>query len=167
MSEADLITPNGQEVQQAKPRGRQARQGAEKEERRRRSDTGPGRLMRLTVHGDLDPNYEYRWINDDPGRVRQLTVEDDWNVVDDLDSDSRNAGVGTATERVVDKGTGRKAILVRKRKEYYQEDKAKEANLLDEREDLMRQGIAPGQGGITTGENMYVPSGGISIKTGT
>lgn len=148
-----------------RPRGRPPRVEAERQERRRRQDMGPGRLMRLTVHGKKDPDYEYRWINADPGRVHQLTVEDDWDVVGDIERDQRDVGVGTNAERVVDRATGRKAILVRKRREFYQQDKAKEAGLVDEREAMMRQGIAPGSGGLTPSDHMYVPDGGISIHS--
>lgn len=146
---------------QPKPRGRPKRSDEVKAERRRREDLGPGRHMKLTVRGKKDPNYEYRWINNNPGRVHQLTQEDDWDVVTDAEADNRNVGVGTAAERVVDKGTGDKAILVRKRKEYYDQDKAKEAELLERAEASMRAGIAPDPNGLKRSDNMYVPEGGI------
>jgi len=134
------------------------------ERRRREAIDGGMRNMRLTV-ADKDPAYEYRWVNDDPGRVHQLTVEDDWDVVQvpKATGDKRNVGVGTADERVVDKGTGRKAILVRKKREFYAADKAKEQKFVDQREDGLRRGNVPGESGPQPGDLMYVPTDGIKI----
>lgn len=33
-------------------------------QRRRREDVGFSRNRNLAIEGDLDPRYEYRWIND-------------------------------------------------------------------------------------------------------
>jgi hypothetical protein len=52
-------------------------------ERRRRTASGPTAGLKLHVPQDMkdDANFEYRWVNDRPGRVRQMTVDDDWDVV--------------------------------------------------------------------------------------
>lgn len=149
-----------------RPRGRPRRIEEEQQRRRRREDSGPTRAMHLTVRTPKDPDYEYRWVNADPGRVHQLTVEDDWDVVEASGSDDRNVGVGTADERVVDKSTGKKAILLRKRREFYHADKAKEAAVVNEREALIKQGLTAEGGGLTPSDNMYIPAGGIRLNAG-
>lgn len=144
---------------------------AERERRRRRDDMGLGRLRNLTVAGKMDENYVYRWINDDPGRVYKLTQADDWDPVttDQLGAaHEKDKGVGTTVERVVGKVDGKKAILVRKRKDYYLEDKAKEQASVDGSEHMIRRGAATGGQGLqeTDPHHAYIPSGGISIQSG-
>lgn len=154
--------------QQAQP-ARTARQEQERAQRRRREDTGTGRLRNLAVTGKLDPAYEYRWINDKPGRVQMLTQSDDWDVVttDQLgERDAKDRGVGTAVERVVDKVTGTKAVLVRKLKEYYVADKAKEQASVDELQASLTRGDSKVPGSLQTTDpgKAYVPPGGIVIQ---
>ncbi|WP_299477010.1 hypothetical protein [uncultured Paracoccus sp.] len=139
------------------PRGRVE---AERTERRRRQEVTGGRRYRLSVSGK-DPNYEYRWINDIPGRVHQLTKDDDWDVVQSTGGKG-NTSVGTLDERVVD-ANGRKAILVRKRKEWYEADKRKEQGIVEAREEGLRRGVAPNSEEMKQPDGMYVPQGGISI----
>jgi len=144
----------------------------ERTRRRRREDLGDGRLKNLAVSGDMDPTYEYRWINDDPGRVHNLTIRDDWDrVTEDMlglrgDKDRQ---VGSGVERIVDKVTGKRAILVRKPKDYYAQDKAKEQVKLDEIDTQIKSGAVPSNGqqeALKPGVNAYVPAGGISIQDG-
>lgn len=144
----------------------------ERTRRRRRDDMSDGRLRNLAISGDLDPAYEYRWINDEPGRVHRLTVTDDWDrVTDDMLGvrHDKDRNVGSGVERVVDRSTGKRAILVRKRKDYYVSDKAKEQVRLDELDRQIKRGEVPSNGGeqaLTPGVNAYVPAGGISIQDG-
>ena len=52
--------------------------------RRRRSPSANinGMFLRLGVDpATKDPNYEYRWINDDKGRLQAMTQQDDWDFV--------------------------------------------------------------------------------------
>lgn len=145
----------------------------ERRTRRRRDDMGDGRLKNLAVEGTMDSAFEYRWINDDPGRVYNLTVRDDWDVVtaDQLGAKhEKDRGVGTGIERIVDKGTGKRAVLVRKPKDYYEVDRAKAQAQLDELDKALRRGDVPASdaGGEPRrmGVNAYVPAGGISIQDG-
>lgn len=146
----------------------------EKVRRRRRDDLGDGRLKNLSVEGELDPDYVYRFINDDPGRVDQCTVRDDWDpVTHDMigNRGQRDSGVGSVVERVVDRATGKRAILVRKKKEFHLEDKAKSQARIDEMEQALRQGIQPtvagteGKEDFQVGATAYVPAGGIVINS--
>jgi len=151
-------------------RTRQPRMEVEKQQRRRRDDLSVGRLRHLDVT-NKDPNYEYRWVNDDPGRLHQLTVADDWDIAPQTgEASARDKGVGTGMERVVDKRSGKRAILLRKPKQYYLEDKAKEQALIDETEKAIKRGQTPAAPGVAgealQGAHAYVPSGGISISRG-
>lgn len=147
----------------------------EKARRRRRDDMGDGRLRNLAVVGTMDPDYEYRWINSDPGRVHNLTARDDWDVVtEDMlgTRHEKDRNIGSGVERIVDRGTGARAILVRKRKDYCAEDRAKAQARLDEYDAMIKRGDIPQVSGIGGGEtlrpgvNAYVPAGGISIQDG-
>lgn len=151
-----------------KPR---ARIEEERTRRRRREDLGNVRHRNLAVDGEMDPNFVYRWINDDPGRVHALTVNDDWDAVSSGQLGSRtdkDKGVGSNVERVVEKTTGKRAILVRKLKDHYVEDKAKEQRQIDELDASIKQGrpTASPEGLSSQGANAYVPSGGIVINDG-
>lgn len=139
----------------------------ERTQRRRRDDMGVGRLRNLAITGKTDPNYVYRWINDDPGRVYQLTTADDWDVVNsgDLEPNAKDKGVGSQVERIADKSTGKRTILVRKLRKYYDADKAKEQAAVDEIEGAIKRGGAGGAEGLAAkeGSKAYVPQGGIVI----
>lgn len=127
-----------------------------KQRRRRREGMGPERNLKLTIP-DKDPDYEYRWVNNRPGRVHQLTKNDDWDVA----PEQNGPGLGTVGERTVDKSTGEQAILLRKRKEFYDEDQREKEKLLKARDDAMRRGPLPdpaGAGGDGD-KSTYVPSG--------
>jgi hypothetical protein len=149
-----------------------ARIEEERNRRRRRDELGDGRMRNLAVNGKLDPNYTYRWVNDDPGRMYNLTQADDWDVVQvgDLgEAHPKDKGVGTGIERVVDKVTGKRAVLLRKPKDYYLADKAKEQARIDVEEAAMRKGQTKGADSLTSGREAaqaYVPAGGIAIANG-
>lgn len=147
---------------------RTARQEQERATRRRREDLGVGRMRTLAINGRIDPDYEYRWVNDKPGRVQMLTTDDDWDVVTtDMvgQRDAKDKGVGSIVERVVDKTNGARAVLLRKRKDYYTADKAKEQAAVAENEAALARGQsnAPGSLQASDPDKAYVPRGGIVI----
>ncbi len=149
------------------------RQEEEKVRRRRRDDIGPGRGRNLAVTGRLDERYTYRWVNDEPGRMFSLTERDDWERVTASmlgENHPKDKGVGDTVERIVDRQTGKRSILLRKLKDYYVEDKAKEQALIDDTEAAIKRGNTP-TGGAAGGEalagpNAYVPTTGITITPG-
>lgn len=124
--------------------------------RRRRQGMGPERNLKLTIP-NKDPDYEYRWVNDRPGRVDQLTKLDDWDIAPEMNG----PGLGTVGERTVDKTTGERGVLLRKRKEFYDEDQAEKEKQLKARDDTMRRGPLPGPSGAGGAEQdkTYVPNG--------
>lgn len=142
----------------------------ERTQRRRREDLGIGRHDPLALDGSKDKDYVYRFVNDEPGRLHQMTVADDWDVVTtaEMGTHPKDKGVGSQIERVVDRRSGQRAILLRKRRDYYEADKAKEQGRIDEIERQIKGGGSPG--GHETlqakeGHAAYVPQGGIRITS--
>ncbi len=138
--------------------GRPARTEEVKTERRRRTGTGAERGLKLHVPEEYkDQAFQYRWVNNVPGRVKQLTQMDDYEVVS---SDQIDAGTseGTVVKRTVDRNEGDEAILLRKPRHYYESDKAEEQKLIDARDEQLRAGPAPSSEGLS-GSEAYVPGG--------
>ena len=116
-----------------------------------------------------DPLWTYRWVNDSAMRVHSLK-EQDWEFADDevVASDGRNSGVGTRIERIVNERTTpnpERAYLMRKPKEFYDEDQARKQTFVNEVEEGMKRGKTQDPQGLA-GPEAYVPQGGISIKHG-
>lgn len=138
--------------------GRPARTEEVKTQRRRRMDSGGTSGMKLNVpESDKDKDFEYRWVNDRPGRVQQLTVQDDWEKAPIVTE--QNAGEGTVETRVVDKVVGDRAVLLRKPKHFYDSDKAAEQKVLDARDEALRHAPPPGAESLNGSDNAYLPGG--------
>jgi hypothetical protein len=140
--------------------GRPPRTEEVKTERRRRTGTGAERNMKLFVPEEAkDPNFQYRWVNNVPGRVKQLTQMDDYEVVSSEDG-RIDAGTaeGTVVKRTVDRNEGEEAVLLRKPRHFYEADKAEEQKLIDARDEQLRAGAAPSSEGLS-GSEAYVPGG--------
>lgn len=137
---------------------RETRSEEVRRERRRRADTGPTAGMKLNVPAALlDPNFEYRWIDADQNRVHAKTVLDDWDVVTTPAIDG--TGEGAPVSRIVGKdasGQPKRNVLVRKPKDWYMGDKAKEQAAITTREKDIRRGVV-NEAGSLKGETAYVP----------
>lgn len=136
--------------------------------RRRRRDTGPAAGMKLAVPEELkEPGYEYRWINDDGRRIHAKTVLDDWDVVSTKAIEGQ--GEGTPVKRIVGKGEAGQplhAVLCRKPKQFYQDDKAAEQRVIKQREDAMKRGAPPVPEGLS-GPTTYIPDRHDGFSSGT
>lgn len=144
--------------------GRPPRKQVEKKKRRRRDDMSLSRHDRLAVPENAkDPNYQYRWVNDSPGRIHALTQMDDYDVVTEEElSGQEYDGEGTPVRRALGFGPGGDeyhAYLCKKPREYYEADKAKEQEAIAEVEKAAEQGVAPGEDGLTSADHAYVPRG--------
>lgn len=121
---------------------------AETERRERRKKRGSTVISGLKLHVDkseLDPAYEYRWVNDTPGRVQQMT-NDDWDKVE-----------GRGEQHVgVDSGHSVKAVLMRKRKDWYEDDQKEKMKPLDEIDASIRRGAHHKEPELA-GEVAYTP----------
>jgi hypothetical protein len=147
-------------MSEAETRERTPRQEETQQRRRRRESIGADRNMKLGLPGDFkDANFEYRWVNDRPGRVQQLYGED-WDVVPSDKADSNS--IGTTVERVADKLSGEKTVLMRKPKKFYEEDQAEKKKALDKVDESLRRGAPPSPEGLA-GPHAYVPGGSNKI----
>lgn len=101
--------------------------------------------------------FHRHWFNDVPGRVDRAKEAGYEHV---KGSDQRNVSriVGTA-----EGGGALTAFLMEIPEEWYKEDMDIEQRVVDEKEAAIRQGMLD----KSEGDNRYVPSQGISIKTGS
>lgn len=123
------------------------------ERRRRNSDALGGHRQRLFVNeAQLDrENYQYRWANDVDNRIYQLTVQDDYERVEDRDGSVRpdNSGMGAEVATPVGttkEGAPMRAVLLRKPKTFHDDDERAKHRAIDETEASLKAGAVPGAG---------------------
>lgn len=140
---------------------------AVREERRRRDDMNTdGFRRRLSVnHALLDhEEYRYHWINDTPGRLHALTVLDDWDIMRDpaIKDDGKHIE-GAQVRNLVGTAPDNKplyAYLARKRKKWWQADRAKAQASLDKFDEELQRGITKDPAALkATDPHAYVPEG--------
>ena len=96
-----------------------------------------GRRNRLTVE-NRDPNYHYRVVNDVDGRVQDLLDLDYEIVLDAKVGDKRVDEVSSlGSAKQISVGGGVKAVVMRKRKDWFDEDQAVRQKELDDLEASM------------------------------
>lgn len=136
--------------------------------RRRRRDTNDQTLgLKLGVQFELDPNYEYRWINEgiDGSRLHAKTVLDDWDTLSTKGepSDSEGAVIRRAVGET--KSGATYAYLCRKPKDLYDEDMGKRQKHNDKLMNEVKDGPSKSADGpgLKAKDNAYVPTEGISV----
>ena len=106
---------------------------AAKTTRKRKTRTSTnGRNDVLSVEGK-DKNYEYRIVNDTPGRVAQMESRD-WEIAEGdekLISTFDNSSDDSGSVKRKHVGDGTNAVLMRIPKKYFEEDKAEKAKHAD------------------------------------
>ena len=109
-------------------------------ERPRRNAVG-GKRDILTLNGNRDPNYNYRFVNDDGSRIEEMK-----SYGYEIDQ-SKDVSIGTSNpkqsgtrhEAIADKKTGQKTVLMRQPKEFHEEDQRLRAEKIAEGEaDMLR-----------------------------
>jgi hypothetical protein len=96
-----------------------------------------GRRNRLTVE-NRDPNYQYRVVNDVDGRVQDLLEQDYEIVLDAKVGDKRVDEISSlGSAKQISVGNGVKAIVMRKRKDWFAEDQALRQKEIDDLEASM------------------------------
>lgn len=148
------------------------------ETRRKRQERGPsdpmlGRLKLSIPEECKDKDFVYRWVNDTAMRLTAMQAQD-WEMVDDMDiaGDSRNSSIGTRVERIVDERTvtaPKKGFLMRKYKEFYDEDERRKEAAIDKGEEAITHGNLPQTAskdgrGLTDDDHRYTPNEGIKIR---
>lgn len=91
-----------------------------------------GMANRLSVT-NKDPNFVYRWVNDKDGRVAMFK-EAGYEIVNPEDAglDKSRLEGGMTVDNAVHVGDGTKAVLMRQKKEFYEEDQAEKAKRVDQ-----------------------------------
>jgi len=147
---------------------KEARLEAKKEERndrRRRRKVGQDFRGKLGLaQADMEklcPEYELRWVNDVSGRVSDK-YDEDWDYVSRTelsrapgDDSITEGGLGDRVSKVVGTGEGgspMRAYLMKKRREFYEEDKTEKEKAIDERE----AGIFRGTHDVDDADSMYL-----------
>lgn len=96
-----------------------------------------GRRNRLTVE-NRDPNYHYRVVNDVDGRVQDLLDQDYEIVLDAKVGDKRVDEISSlGSAKQISVGGGLKAIVMRKRKDWFSDDQALKQKEIDDLEASM------------------------------
>lgn len=103
-----------------------------------------GRRNRLTIE-NRDPTYHYRIVNDVDGRVQDL-LDQDYEIdttakVGDKRIDNPTP-LGSA--KLISVGGGTKAIVMRKRRDWHEEDQAEKQKAIDELEATMNEAARKG-----------------------
>lgn len=116
-----------------------------------------------------DPRFVYRWVLDSANRMHDLKAKD-WEPAppETTAGDLRDMGVGTVIERMGNVKTvpkPEKHVLVRKPKEFYEEDKAREQAKIKEHEKAIVRGQTRNAEGRSE-PGMYIPAGGMKIEHG-
>lgn len=133
------------------------RQAEVAQQRRRRQ---PGTLdrmdqLKLAIPDkarESNPNSTFRWVNDTPGRMHNLTIKDDWDVVKDVEPIP--VGQDQAGQPIY-------ARLCAKPLEFWKEDQREKAkHIADQQKELIRRGDTK----IPEADSTYVPEGN-SIQT--
>jgi hypothetical protein len=111
---------------------------------RRVRRTPIGRRNRLTVE-NRDPNYHYRVVNDVDGRVQDM-IDLDYEVVNDATvGDKRvDAPSPLGSAKQISVGGGIKAIVMRKRKDWHEQDQLEKQRQIDELEATMNEAAKRG-----------------------
>lgn len=120
--------------------------GRKEERRRRNAIETVGKRLAVNASALDFSKFKYRWINDDPARIFQMTKQDDWDVVtpegEVIKDDSTDLGnaVSVVVGQDPNSGAARRAYLCRKRNEWYEEDQKQKQTELDEQLEQIRRG---------------------------
>jgi hypothetical protein len=126
----EILAMSSTEAPKPASRGRVARAVEDANVRRRRDPNDNGIVKRLHVPPESkDPNFRYRWVVDQPGRIDQL-YRQDWDLVTDDE-----LGAAVPATRHADVAQNRLALntrLMKKPVEFFEADHAANQKRLDE-----------------------------------
>lgn len=110
-----------------------------------------GNRPKLAVVGK-NPNYVYRWVNDNPGRIA-LFKQGGWELCtnDEVDvgnfTAEQSSGEGSLACQVVDGGTGLKAYVMKIKKEWFDEDQLAQELEVRRSEETLQPNLNDGEYG--------------------
>jgi hypothetical protein len=139
---------------------------AEQATRRRKSREGgevTGRRLGVPKSMlDLE-RFTYRWVNDTPGRMYAMTVEDDWTPVLKEGEKDASHDLGNAVSYVAGSkadGSAMNAYLCQKPKGFFDDDQREKQIALDAQDRELKRG--KDRNGATQSD--YTPHSGIKIS---
>lgn len=141
-------------------------------ERRRKRGVGIITGLKLNVNEEIldRANFEYRFLNDRPGRIRAMTTQDDWELVEapGHGSDQEGGHIGYHAG-LGENNSSMRTLLARKPKQWYEDDQREKQQPLDDIDHQIKRGTlaknSPEAAAIA-GNKGYVPEGSISIRDG-
>lgn len=131
-----------------------------RQERRKQPGSGAKPRIRLSVdEKKLDRNtYHYRFANDKEGRIQQLMADDYDIAPEGAKSDSSSLGsVNSAFAGKDDSGKPYDAVLMRKRKDWFEADQKEKQKPLDEMDEAIRRNNSNHQANTLKGPGVYSP----------
>lgn len=135
---------------------------AEEVRTERRRKPGATTALGLKLHvpeEDKDPQYVHRWVNDVGQRVQTMTA-DDWDPAP-LDGKTESRYVGA------NDGKPTNAILMRKRRDWYEADQKDKRAVLGETDKAIQRGtVHANAADADLSANAYTPGNGNSISRG-
>jgi len=125
--------------------------------RQRGNLAGAGPLALNMAELDTE-NYQYRYADlNRPGRLQQLTKQDDYDIVPNNGEQSSMTDGSDVRRPSGEEGM----ILLRKPREYFEADRKEQARISSEVVDQLKQGS---EGRKNLGKNAYIPDDGIAFK---
>lgn len=160
-------------MSRARAEGREGEQRDGEARRRRRDEIElvDGRRTGVPAHLVADKAYVYRRVNDDPGRVLDLWKRD-WDVVmpdgSILDEPGfTNSGAHLRVVGTQASGEPTKMILMRKRRDWYEDDERAKAERTVKIESSMKAGMTPADqtGRVWRADDDFVDASGTIRRT--
>jgi len=133
-----------------------------RQERRKKRGATVHTGIKLSVdESKLDRStFQYRYVNDKGGRVQQLAAVD-WDPAPEGAKEDAS-GTITATHAGVEEGKPFNAVLMRKRKDWFETDQKEKQRPLDEMDEAIRRGNVNHKANELHGPGVYTP-GGVNI----
>lgn len=152
----------------------QPRRSRRAEETRRARRMKPGDVVNPSVklavdQSKLDNRMTYRWVKDDPARVKHMERMD-WDLVDDpeIKPDSTGAGtIPTVHGGIGENGKPYGMVLMSKYKDWYEEDQKAKRKPLEETDRAIKRGTAHQQAGESDLDQVTYTPGTNSIEVRT
>lgn len=138
-----------------------------RQERRKRPGLAAYSGINLSVDEALldRETYHYRFANDINGRVQQLYAQDYDPAPESAKPNSNSLGTLSSAHAGVDEGRPFNAVLMRKRKDWFETDQVEKQKPLNDMEDAIRRGN-PNHSANTDlrGPGVYTPDTGNTIE---
>jgi hypothetical protein len=143
------------------------------EQTRRERRMKPGSIIATGEKLSLDESrldrklYNYRWVKDEGNRV-EILKKQDWDLVDDEAAKTDGTGLGSVPAQhggVGESGKPYNMVLMKKYRDWYDEDQKNKRKPLDAMEKAIRSGTAHEQAGETELSGVAYTPGTNSLDT--